>query len=130
MTAEELQTTLIGLAASAIVGLVGKWFGLKRTEETRSAVTWALEQGVAYAAQKLKHTDSGEAKAREALKVAESLAPRAMARLDTTQKVVLVDSTYAKMKASLPHASTYSLSGAELGGGTPLPPPSKVPKPS
>jgi hypothetical protein len=114
VTWEQIQTTLVGLAVSAIVAILGKWLGIKRAEETRSAVTWAIEQGVAYAAQKLKDARvTGDDKHREALKVAESLAPKAMSRLNAQEKVVLVDSTYAKMKASLPHPTTYSLSEGE-----------------
>ena len=128
MTWPEIQTALIGVAVSAIVGLLGKWLGIKRAEETRSAVTWAIEQGVAYAAQKLKDARvPGAEKAREALKVAESLAPKAMSRLNAQEKVVLVDSTYAKLKASLPHASVHTNAGDDIPVDVVLPKPSPLP---
>ncbi len=129
MTWEQIQTTLIGLAVSAIVGLIGKWIGMKRAEETRSAVTWAIEQGVALAAHKfqdLRTSSSGQQKKIEAIQVAESLAPRAMKKLDDDVKSTLVDAVYARMKASLPHPSTYAV-GSE-GMVKPLPPPAKVPR--
>ncbi len=126
MTWEQIQTTLIGLAVSAIVGLIGKWFGMKRAEETRSAVTWALEQGVAYAAHKYQDRKDGLTRKNEALRVAESLAPKAMKRIDDNVKSTLSDAVYARMKASLPHPSAFVVSGE--GDVRPLPPPSKVPR--
>jgi hypothetical protein len=127
MSWEQIQTTLVGLAVSAIVGIIGKWFGVKVTTEQRSQAQWAIEQGVAYAALKLKNAQ-GLAKKAEALSVAQSLAPKALSKLDDEQKSILIDSTYAKMKASLPHKSTYSVQGQERSDVVPLPPPSKVPK--
>lgn len=103
-----IQTTLITLAASAIVTILGKWLGLKRAEEARSAVTWALEQGVALAAAKYKDArHAGEVKKGEAITVAQSLAPKAMQRLKPEQTDALVEATYARLRPSLPHASTH-----------------------
>jgi len=127
MSWEQIQTTLVGLAVSAIVGIIGKWFGVKVTSEQRSQAQWAIEQGVAYAALKLKNAQ-GLAKKAEALSVAQSLAPKALAKLDDDQKSTLIDSTYARMKASLPHPTTYSLKAQERPDIAPLPPPSKLPK--
>ena len=129
MTWEQIQTTLLGLAVSAIVGLIGKWLGMKKAEETRSAVTWALEQAVALVAHKFQDKPAGaHQKKAEAIAVAESLAPRAMAKLDDNVKSTLTDAVYARMKASHPHPSAFVV-GSE-GDVRPLPPPSKVPKPS
>lgn len=137
MSWEQIQTTLVGLAVSAIVGLVGRWFGWKVSAEQQRQAQWAIEQGVAYAAQKLKGVSvTGEAKHREATRVAESLAPKAMAKLNDAQKVVLVDSTYAKMKASLPHSTQHASHGDDIPVDVvtnsrvgPLPPPTRVPRP-
>lgn len=125
----QVAQTCIGALVGLIAWTVQRWFGLKMNEETRKAATWAMEQGVAYAAEKWKDASkAGEVKKRDALATAESLAPKALGKLDDTQKSALIDATYAKMRRSLPHASTYSFSGAELSGAVPLPPPSKVPK--
>src|ERR1044072_545253 len=126
----QIAQTCIGARVGLSAWTVQRWFGLKMNEETRKAATWAMEQGVAYAAEKWKDANkAGEVKKRDALATAQSLAPKAMSKLDDAQKSALIDATYAKLRRSLPHASTYSFSGDELSGGTPLAPPSKVPKP-
>ncbi len=126
MSWQEIQTTLVGIAVSAIVGIVGKWFGVKVSAEQRAQAQWAVEQGVAYAAQKLRDArHSGDVKKGEAISAAQSLAPKAMGKLTMGQTELLVDATYARMKASLPHASTYSLGEVPVEV---LPPPSKVPR--
>ena len=104
VTSAELQTAIIGVATAFVVRLLTKWLGLKRAEETRSAVTWALEQAVALVALKIQgaHGADGAQKKAEALRVAESLAPKEMKRLDDDTKSVLVDATYARLKTSLP----------------------------
>ncbi len=117
----EIQATLVSLLVAGIAWLVNRFVGAKMNDETRKAATWALEQGVAYAAHKLQGV-TGAQKHEKALKVAESLAPKAMAKLDDTQKLMLVDSTYARMKASLPHPTTYSLGEMPIEV---LPPPKK-----
>ncbi len=112
MTLDEVRAWASGIAASAIVGLVGKWFGIKRAEETRSAVTWALEQGVAYAALRLKNA-AGAQKRDAALNVATSIAPKAIGKLREDQKSALVEATYARLKPSLP-GSTFSMKGDDI----------------
>ncbi len=121
----EVQATLVSLLVAGIAWLVNRFVGAKMNDETRKAATWAAEQGVAWVALKMQQSVSGELKHQRALEVAESLAPKAMKKLDTMQKATLVDATYAKMKASLPHASTYSLGEVPVEV---LPPPSKVPR--
>lgn len=121
----EVQATLVSLLVAGIAWLVNRFVGAKMNDETRKAATWAAEQGVAWVALKMQRSTNDEAKHQRALEVAESLAPKAMKKLDSKQKATLVDSTYAKMKASLPHASTYSLGEVPVEV---LPPPSKVPR--
>ncbi len=120
----QVQTALVSILVGVIAWAVNRFLGVKMNDETRKAATWAVEQGVLYAALKMSGT-SGNQKHEQALKVADSLAPKAMKKLDSMQKATLVDSTYAKMKASLPHASTYSLGEVPIEA---LPPPSKVPR--
>jgi len=112
MTLEEARTYAIGVASSAIVGAAVKWFGLKRSEETRTAVTWALEQGVAYAALCLRNA-AGPQKKEAALSVALSIAPKAIKKLGEEQKSVLVEATYARLKPSLP-GSAFSMKGDDI----------------
>ncbi len=110
----QIQTSLVGALVGVVVWALKRWLGVKDTQETRAAVTWAFEQGVALAAEKWKDASrAGQVKKETAIKVAESLAPKATAKLTDEQKSVLVDATYAKMKASLPHASTYSFTPEE-----------------
>lgn len=133
----EIQTYLIGVAATFLTGVIttamAKWVGIKKTEETRAAVTWALEQGVAYAALRLKNA-AGPQKKDAALSVAASIAPKAIGKLDEGQKSALVEATYARMKPSLP-GSVFSMKGedipidiVDMGGVRPLPAPSRVPR--
>ena len=122
----QVQATIVSLLVAGIAWLVNRFIGAKMNDETRKAATWAAEQGVAWVALKMAASSNGEAKHQRALQVAESLAPKAMTKLDATQKATLVDATYAKMKASLPHATTYSL--GEVPVEVALPPPSRVPK--
>lgn len=107
----QVQATIVSLLVAAIAWLVNRFVGAKMNDETRKAATWALEQAVVYIAQKYRNAPAtpGDVKQAEAIQLATSVAPKAMAKLSDTQKVVLVDSTYARMKASLPHASTYQV---------------------
>lgn len=136
MTWEDLQRTLLGIAASAIVVAAGRWFGVKVDESQRNKLMWALEQGVAYAAAYYrKRSASAAEKQQLAIETAKSLAPKAVAKTDAEKLPVLVDAVYAKMKASLPSPSFHLDRGADIpvdivSAPTPLPPPSKVPKPS
>jgi hypothetical protein len=104
-----------GLVAWAL-WLLKRWLGVKDSEETRRAVTWAVEQAVTYIAQKYRNAPavSGELKKTEAIALAESLAPKKMAKLDDGQKPVLVDATYARLRPSLPHPSTHSTHGDDI----------------
>lgn len=130
MSWEQIQTTLIGLAVSAIVGIVGRWFNVKLSAEQQRQATWAIEQGVAYVALKLRAAD-GEEKQAEALSIAHSLAPKAMSKLGARQKVVLADSTYAKLRASLPQPEPEAGSvPVDLGELSDTLPKYKGPKPS
>lgn len=134
MSWQQIQTTLVSIAASAIVAAVAKWWNWKVTAEQRAQLQWALEQAVAYVALKLKNA-SGDQKKKEALSVAHSLAPKALAKLDPGQQELLVDSTYARMKASLPAPSVHFTPGDQIpvdvvdleGRPTPLPPPKRAP---
>ena len=106
--------------ASALVGwalwLLRRWLGVKDSEETRRAVTWAVEQAVTYIAQKYRNTPSvsGELKKNEAIALAESLAPKKMKKLEDDPKAVLVDATYARLRPSLPHPTTHSTDGDDI----------------
>lgn len=125
----QVAQTLIGALVGFIAWALQRWLNIKMSEETRRAASWAMEQGVAYAAEKWKDANkAGEVKKRDALAVAQSLAPKALGKLDDEQKSALVDATYAKLRGSLPHATTYSFTGGQLADPAPLPPPSKVPK--
>lgn len=101
MNWEQIQTTLIGIAVSAILAAVGKWWNVKVSADQRTQLQWALEQAVAYVALKLKNAP-GEQKKKEALSLAHSLAPKALKGLDPGKQSLLVDSTYARLKTSLP----------------------------
>lgn len=114
----QIQTALVSVLVGVIAWAINRFLGLKMNDETRKAATWAAEQGVAYAALKLQGA-LGAQKHEKALQVAESLAPKAMAKLDDKQKLILVDSTYAKMRSSLPHASTYRLGTDDIIGDPP-----------
>lgn len=132
MTWQEIQTWLIGVAATAITSVIttaaAKWFGIKKTEETRAAVTWALEQGVAYAALRLKNA-AGPQKKEAALSVALSIAPKAIKKLGEEQKSVLVEATYARLKPSLP-GSAFSMKGDDIPVDVVDFAPSEPPKPA
>ncbi len=131
MTWEQIQTYVIGLAVSAIVGFVGfvgRYFGVKLSVEQKRMAQWAVEQGVAYAALRLKNA-TGEQKKDAAIKVAKELEPRAMRSLDDAQKSMLIESTYARLKPSLPtpsEAASYDIPVDVVGfeaAPTPLPRP-------
>lgn len=107
----QITTTCIGLAVSAIAWAVQRWIGIKMSAERRAQLQWALEQGVAAAAVRLA---KGSDKKELALRTAESLAPKAMSKLSTEQRSIVVDATYAKMKASLPSNTTFVLHGDAL----------------
>lgn len=113
---QQIQTYVIGAVVTAVLATFGKWFGdLKAKEETRKALTWAMEQAVAYAAEKWKDASkAGATKKAEALALAESLAPKAMKKLDAAQKSALVDATYARLRSSLPHPSVFSAHGDDI----------------
>lgn len=138
MTWDPLIQGLVGLAASAIVAIVGKWFNVKVDEAQRKKLEWALEQGVAYAAEKLRKTPAtGAEKQQLAHQTAASLAPKALEKVGDQQARVLLDATYAKMKASLPQPSMFSMSGedipvdvVDLEARKTMHPPKRPPKPS
>ncbi len=112
---DQIRTWAIGLAVSAFAAVVGKWFGVKIEGENRSKLTWALEQGVALAAERLRAArNAGEEKKKIAIETAQSLAPGPMRKLKDDQKSALVDATYARMRASLPHGSTFVTHGDAL----------------
>jgi hypothetical protein len=111
----QITTSLIGALVGAIAWGVQRWLGIKMSQETRDAATWAFEQGVALASERLRgaaHT--GAAKKQVALETAESLAPKAVGKLSAAQRDVMVDATYAKMRAKLPHPSSYSFTEEDL----------------
>lgn len=111
----QITTTCIGLLVSGIAWLLNRWVGVKMSAERREQMQWALEQGVAAAAVRFKQGQgNGETKKQLALRTAESLAPAAMGKLDDAQKSVVVDATYARMKASLPTSTTFVLHGDAL----------------
>lgn len=122
-----ITTTCIGLAVSAIAWGVQRWIGIKMSAERRAQLQWALEQGVAAAAVRFVSGQGGEKK-ELALRTAESLAPKAMKELDAAQKSIVVDATYAKMKASLPnttfvhHGDALEHQTESLMRPTPMPP--------
>ena len=121
---------------TALVGVVARWLGIKMDESRTQKATWAIEQGVAYAAEKFRNMDvTGVAKKQIAIQAAESLAPKAMSKLDSEQKSLVVDATYAKMRSSLPQPSAFVLRGEaldqqaeDLGATRPLPRPGALPK--
>jgi hypothetical protein len=128
--------TVAAGAVTVLSGLVARWLNVKVSEDQRAKATWAIEQGVAYAAERFRNVNvTGVAKKQVAIEAAESLAPRALKKLDANQKSMVVDATYAKMRASLPDNTTYIARGSmlehqveELGGLKPLPKPTAVPK--
>lgn len=115
----QIQTALVSVLVGVIAWATNRFLGMKMNDETRKAATWAAEQGVAWVAIKMQQSTNSEAKHQRALQVAESLAPKAMTKLDAQQKATLVDSTYARMKASLPHPTTYRLHPDDDMGGPP-----------
>jgi hypothetical protein len=130
---EQIQTTVVGLIVSAIVTILGRWAGVKVTTEQQKQATWALEQGVAYAALRLQNA-AGPQKKDAALSVAASIAPNAIGKLNEEQKSAMVEATYARLKPSLP-GSVFSMRGdnipvdiVETAAVRPLPAPSRVPK--
>ncbi len=115
MTWEEIRTALVGLAAAAIATAVGKFFGIKIEGERRSQLTWAIEQGVAYAAELYRDRKAtGAEKKAEAIATAKSLAPKAMKKASDETVSKLVDATVAKLRASLPHDSVYQALGDDI----------------
>ncbi len=132
---------IAGLVATAVVTALGKWLSVKLDESQRQKLTWAIEQGVAYAALKLgKAHVTGAEKQQAAIETARSLAPSALKKVDDEKLPVLVDAAYARMKASLPEPSFHLDRGADIPVDvvmsgplserpTPLPPP-KVKLPS
>ena len=112
---QEIGLWIAGILSSALVAAVGKWLGIKSDEATTAKIRWALEQGVAYAFERYSHRNvSGAEKKAEALALAQSIEPKAMRKLDDEQKSKLVDATYARMRASLPHSSVHVAHGDSL----------------
>ena len=115
---------IAGLAASAIVAAVGRWMSVKVDESQRQKLTWAIEQGVAYAALKLgKAHVTGAEKQQAAIETARSLAPSALKKVDEEKLPVLVDAVYARMKTSLPEPSFHLDRGTDIPVDVVLPPP-------
>jgi hypothetical protein len=110
---EKLQAGLISTLIAVAIYALRRFLGVKDSEEARRAVTWAIEQGVAYAALKLRDA-AGPQKKDAALTIAESLAPKAVGKLDDGQKSALVEATYARLKPSLPHPSMHATPGADI----------------
>lgn len=107
---------LAGILSSVIVAVLGKLLDIKLDESQRKKLDWAVEKGVAAASRLWQQP--GEERHAEALKTAESLAPKAMAKLSDEQKKVVVDATYARMRSSLPSPTSWSMSGAEVPHAT------------
>ncbi len=109
---EEIRTALVGLAVAIVTGLVGKFFGVKIEGERRNQLAWAIEQGVAYAYERYRgKAASGADKKELAVQMAKSLAPKALEKAGDEQVSKLIDATYAKMRASLPHSSLHYAAG-------------------
>jgi hypothetical protein len=101
----QIVTSFAGLAVSAIAWALQKYLSVKMTEEHRKQAAWAIEQGVAAAAERLRNSPHAGAQKKDlAIKTAETLAPQAMKRLDAAQKSAVADATYARLRPSLPHA--------------------------
>ena len=121
---------------TALFGVLCRWLGIKLDESRTAKATWAIEQGVAYAAERFRNVNvTGQAKKAVAIQAAESLAPKALSKLDAEQKSLVVDATYAKLRSSLPSVTTWETPGvtlenqAERADTLPLPRPAAVPKP-
>lgn len=113
---------------------------LTMTDTQQKQLQFALEQGVAAAAERYRQNlGVGEVKAAFALDQAKQLAPDAMAKVKPEQQKVLVQATYARLRPSLPAPSMFSLPGDDIpvdvvdlsrqepARVTPIPPPKRVP---
>lgn len=90
------------VVSGIVVAVAGKWLNIKVDESQRAKLDWAIKQGVSAAAERVKPGFGlGAEKKDMAIRVAESLAPKAMAKLDDSQKSVLVDATVARMRPTL-----------------------------
>lgn len=124
-----VASALIGALVQGIRYLAGK-LNLTLTETQQQQLKFALEQGVAAAQERYRGKGSGTIKQSFALEQAKSLAPKAMEKVPEATQKVLVDATYAKMKASLPAPSLHHEGGADIpvdvvnfdARATPLPP--------
>ncbi len=94
--------------------------GLVSTAQQDAAIQFAAEQGVAAAAERLRHAvmGSGEKKHAMAVHVAEQLKPEFRA-LPDAQKSAIVDATYRRLRPSLQTPDEYVPT---------LPPPSPLAK--
>jgi hypothetical protein len=109
----QIVTSFAGLAVSAIAWALQKYLSVKMSEEHRKQVAWAIEQGVAAAAERLRAATGGE-KQVAAIHTAESLAPKSMAKLTEEQKRVVADATYARMRSTLPTPTSFVMRQSEL----------------
>jgi hypothetical protein len=95
---------IAGIVSALIVFALGKILGVQLDKDQRAKLDWAIKQGVSAAAERIAPgSGSGAEKKKLAIETAESLAPKAMAKLDDEQKSVLVDATYAQLRPALHH---------------------------
>jgi hypothetical protein len=115
-----------------VVYVLGRFLGIKDDEATRAKATWAIEQGVAFAAEKFRNIPvDGKTKKEVAIQTAQSIAPAAMKTLDPAQKSFLTDATYARLRPSLPGHTTFVTHGDALEHQSEtvvLPPPPRMPE--
>lgn len=129
MTLTEIIIAVVGTVVSGLVTAVLK---VRLNDDQRKQLDWAIEKSVAFISEKYKdRIVPGALKKEEAIKVAASLAPAAMKKLDSEQRSVVVDATYARMRAHLPTTAWVS-HGDALDHQTesvvaPLPKPARVP---
>ncbi len=109
-----LATPLVVLLVQGIRYLSAK-IGFTLTEKQQTQLRFALEQGVAAAAERYRGAaGNGTHKAQFALDQARSLAPEAMKKVQPEQQRVLVEATYARLRPSLPAPSTFSVHGDDI----------------
>lgn len=136
------QPVLIPLVVGMIVQFIrylSAKLKLTLTETQQQQLKFALEQGVAAAAERYRSNPGvGQVKAAFALDQAKRLAPDAMKKVAPEQQKVLVQATYAKLRPSLPNPSTFSMGGSDIpvdvvdfaeapARMTPIPPPKRAP---
>ncbi len=135
---EQFLTALTGvltLSVPVVVAFISRYLnslaGVKLTEAQQSQLEYAAKKGVAAAAETMRDAvGEGARKQQLAVSVAKSLAPEAFSKLDSEQTAAVIQATYAEMKPSLSLTNLPVVTEAQIAGAIPLPPPSKLPKPS